>query len=364
MTRETGPSIYIPNDKNIYDALRHKKIRHTDAISFLRSRGMIVSNLLDKVELSKKISRLTFDHHDFLYLKKLLENPNRREKTTKSTFNTSANTEKLSEVCQSISDKTTDGGESYRIIKKDDSVVLIATYTDIDFTKTELRQRSVKTCEIHLQPDTEGVSIRMPATKKGKEIARSIRKQLEEDAGKKLDESSISLENIANPEARSYFFDVLIKSIPGYKLHDVSSVNVNHEIDDLSDNSEDDKEISGSIVAGYINKAVLSGGSVLDSEEFGQLHSRDFFISRIVWTAEDTVPEGDIVELEAEFGTPSSCTEFKYQVRAIRNYNDRTSGHNITRRAPSRTETIEFSKGLEEAAENALAKVKDKYSTE
>lgn len=361
MSNKSGPSIYIPSDKNIYDALQHKKVRHLDALKFLSKRGILVSPKLGKTCLSQRVSRVTFDYHDFISLTKLLENPNRKEKSTRTTVKTEAKDEELLQICNNIADNENSEDNAFKVVKKGDSVVLLATYTEIDFTKTELRQRSIKNCEVDLSRSADDVTIRMPATKKGKELAAKIKSQLEKLKGEKLEEESISLENIANPEARTYFFDALIQSIPGYKLQNVSSVNVHHEIDSLEDSQDDEEQEASASYAGYINKAVLTGGSVLESAEFKQLHSNKFFISRIIWTAEDELPKGDLVEMEAQFGAPSSCTEFNYLVRGIRSFNERTSLHNVTKRSPSRSEMNHFGKEIDKASRTALKKVKEKY---
>ena len=361
MLNNSGPSIFIPSDKNIFDALQHKKIRHAEALKFLRNRGILVSSKLDKNELSKIISQLAFDYHDYLNLTKLLENPNRKEKTTQTIIKTSTNNDELVKACQNIH-KQESGDESYKVIKKENSTVLVVTYTDIDFTKTELRQRSIKKCEIELQSNNDEITVRMPATKKGREIADKIKTSLSEIVGAELEEEVISLENFILPEARSLFFDELIKSISDYKLEDVSSVDVYHEIDSLDDNLDDDDEEISSSYAGFIRKAALAGGGVLESAEFNQLHSSGFFICKIVWTVVDMIPGGDIIELEAQFGKPSSCTDFKYLVRGVKNYNDRTKTHNITKRPPSRVETNAFNNRLEQAAKFAFKKITQKYA--
>jgi len=361
MSSKAGPSIFIPSDKNIFDALQHKKIRHSEVLRFLRNRGIIVSANLDKGVLSKIIARLTFDYTDYIHITKLLENPNRKEKTTRTTVKATANNEQLVEACQKIT-KSVDADESYKVVKKENSTILVVTYTDVDFTKTELRQRTLKRCEIELQAEGDEVTVRMPATKKGKEISERIRSSLSDVMGEELEEEVISLESIAVPEARSLFFDELIKSIPGYELEDVSSVDVYHEIDKLEEYSDDrDDDEDSTNFAGFIRKAALAGGGVLESAEFNQLHSRGFFISKIIWTVIDTLPGGDKVELEAQFGEPSSCTDFKYLVRGVYNYNERTQIHNVTKRTPSRVETGSFNKKLEKAAKKAFDKVASIY---
>ncbi|MBR9881253.1 MAG: hypothetical protein GYB17_17375 [Gammaproteobacteria bacterium] len=362
MVNKSGPSIYIPSDKNIFDALQHKKIRHCDVQKFLRSRGIIVSPSLGKSDLSKFVAGLTFDYHDYVYITKLLENPNRKEKTTRTTVKAASNNEQLVEACQKIT-KPDGGGESYKVVRKGDSTVLVVTYTEVDFTKTELRQKTLKKCEIELHPDGDEVAVRMPATKKGRELAERIKSSLSDVIGEELEEEVISLESIAIPEARSLFFDELIKSIPGYELEDVSSVDVFHEIDNLEDDEDDDgdENESSTSFAGFISKAALAGGGVLESAEFNQLHSRGFFISKIIWTVIDILPGGDKVELEAQFGQPSSCSDFKYLVRGVYNYNDRTQVHNATKRTPSRVETSAFNEKLEKAAKIAFDKVAGIY---
>lgn len=360
MQNKSGPSIYIPSDKNIFDALQHKKIGHSEVLRFLRGRGIIVSQSLDKIDLSKTIAGLTFDYNDYIYITKLLENPNRKEKTTRTTVKATSNNEQLAEACQKIS-KPEGWGESYKVVKKENSTILVVTYTDVDFTKTELRQRTLKKCEVEIHAEGDEVSVRSPATKKGKEISERFKSSLSRIIGEELEEEVVSLETVTLAEARSLFFDFLIKSIPGYELEDVSSVDVYHEIDDLDENEDDEENASSENFAGFIRKAALAGGGVLESAEFNQLHSRGFFISKIIWTVVDTLPGGDKVELEAQFGKPSSCTDFKYLVRGIYNYNERTQAHNVTKRTPSRVETGTFNRKLEKSAKTSFDKIMETY---
>lgn len=355
MENNKGPSIYIPSDKNIYDALQHKKIRHSDIINFLRNRGILLSLEVSKDELSKVFSNLTIDYHDYLLITKLLENPNRKEKTTRATFKTSSDDSTVLKACQKIA-KLNISSDSYKVVKREGSTVVVVTYVDIDFTKTELRQKSTKQCEVEIQTGNNEITVRMPANKKGKEISDKIKNELSTMTGSKIEEEVISLENITDAEDRTLFFYELIRSIPNYKIEDVSTVDFYHDISDLNEESEDEEKFSG-----FIRKAVLAGGGVLESPEFNQLHSRGFFISRIVWTVVDEVQSGDKVELEAQFGNPSNCTDFKYLVRGIYNYNDNKIGYNLTRRSPSKTETNDFNNRLEKSAKIAFDKVIEKY---
>lgn len=356
MTNTHGPSIYIPNDKNIFDALQHKKVTHSTLLEFLRKRGVFLSSNIEKDELVSLIASLTLDYHDYLWLCKQLENPNRKDKTTHSVMKGEVSNEQIMKACKTV--KANIGiDDSVKIVKKGDTTSLVVTYVDIDFTKTELRQRTVKKCVIELEKKGQEITIKRPANKKGNEILEKVKTVLIGQNTTKLEEAVISLEGFAEAKVRSEFFDYLIRNVKGYKFDNVSSVDVYHQVDELGD--EDDKQDAR--LAGYINKAALAGQGVLESQEFNQLHKRGFFICKIIWTVDSVIKGGDRAELEAQFGTPKSCTDFKYTARGVFNYNERTMIHNVTRRPTSSLENDELNSLLKDAAERAYDHIKTKY---
>lgn len=360
MDKSAGPSIYIPTDKNIYDALQHKKITHSSLLDFLKGRGVFCSNLTSKQELAQKISRLTFDYHNYVSICKLLENQNRKEKTTQSTIKSDISAVDIIKACKNVVSSSNEQqvSDSYRIVQEKGITKVVVSYTEIDFTKTELSQKSRKSCEIEVVSENNEVTLRLPANKKAKEIAAKIKDSLSKVKGEELVEEVISLESIVSAEARSYFFDQLVRSIFNYTFDNVSSVDVFHNMDSLTDDEDGDEQ---NHYAGYISRAVLAGNGVLESAEFNQLHKRGFFIYKIVWTSIDSLPGGDKLEFEALFGDPASCTDFKYLVRGVYNYNNATKAHNVTRRPPTPKETRDFSKLLEKSAKNSFNKVIEKY---
>lgn len=354
MKVNTGPSIYIPTDKNIFDALLHKKVTFKELQKFLVHRGILISEKLDKKEIAKIVSQLTFDYHDYTRLKELLENTNRKEKSTTTTLKVESTADEITALCNKIAKNNIDNDDSYKVVKRNNSTLLIISYTDIDFTKTELRQRTSKTCEIVLEMSNNELLIHQPATNKGKEVVSIIKSALEEDKEIELVEEKISLETITSPEDRSNFFNNLINAIDGYNLEDVTSIDVHHTIDNLE---LDDEEHSDEELIGFIKKAALSGDGVLLSPEFQQLHKKGFFISKIVWKSKDMIFRGDIVEFEALFGNASSCTDFKYLVRGIYNFSDRTGKHNVTKRRASALELGILNKKLVDASKSSYLKL-------
>ncbi|MBY8157084.1 hypothetical protein KW508_03535 [Vibrio fluvialis] len=356
MSKNAGPSIYIPTDKNIYDALKHKKVTQSELVLFLRRRGILVSNRAPKDHLVEKISSLTLSYADFNWIGLLLENPNKKEKSTHTKLKGDIEDSQIMAACKEIkSSLTSQSDDSVRISKSGGKTTLTVTYVDHDFTKTEMRQRTIKTCEIQLEPGADGLVMKLPANKKAKEISEQLKFALQEKVkdvtGNDLEEIAISLELVSDATSRSKFFDYLINHMSGFEFDTVTSVYVYHFEQDVADEfDEEDSEIK---LASYINKAALNGAGVLESSEFNQLHSRGFYIYRIVWTSIDTSFEGPKVEFEAQFGKPDSCSDFKYSVRGVYPYNANSDEYFITRKPASPYENDKYNAILREASEEA-----------
>ncbi len=362
---KTGPSIYIPTDKNIFDALQHKKVTHSELVSFLRGRGILVSSGASKDALIEKISSLTLSYSDFNWIGKLLENPNRKDKTTHSKLKGEIEDAQIQAACASVkANLTAVGDDSVKVTKRGDTTTLTVSYVDHDFTKTEMRQRTLKTCEIKLEKGKDGIVMKLPSTKKAKEVSETFKKavqaQVVKDTGKELEEFSISLQSLTDAACRSEFFDSLIRNVPDFEFDNVSSVDVYHLVQEEKDELDEDDTVEARL-ASYINKAALAGEGVLDSTEFKQLHKRGFYIYKIIWTAINNVHEGPKVEFEARFGRPDSCTEFMYTVRGVYPYNSRTLEYNVTRKAATPHENEKYSVSLRYASEKALTKAIEAY---
>lgn len=360
----TGPSIYIPTDKNIYDALKHKKVTQSELVTFLRKRGKLVSLHASKQDLIEKICSLTFSYADFKWIGRLLENPNRKDKTTHTNLKGNIEKKQIMTACSTLkANFSVDSDDSVKVTKSGNNTTLTVTYLDQDFTKTELRQRTIKTCEIQIESSADGVVMKLPSTKKAKEVSDRLKTilkaQVAQESGKEIKEFSISLETLPDAKVRSQFFDDLIRNIYGFEFDNVSSVDVYHFEQELRDELED--EGTEARLASYINKAALAGEGVLESTEFNQLHTRGFYIYRIIWTAIDKSFEGPKVEFEAQFGQPKSCTDFMYTIRGLYPYNSNTSEHNVTRKGASSFDNDKYNLKLRDASEKALQKALQTY---
>lgn len=363
-SKTTGPSIYIPTDKNIFDALQHKKVTQAELVAFLRQRGILVSGNSSKQYLVEKISSLTMGYSDFKWIGRLLENPNRKDKVTHSKLKGEIDSEQLKTALDTVkANIISNGDDSAKITKSNGKSALTVTYVDHDFTKTELRQRTVKTCVIQLEESEDGVVMKMPSTKKAKDVADKLKKVLKSQAvvdGKELEEFEITLEAIADASLRSQFFDDLIKNVPDFEFDTVTSVDVYH-FDEGKMDDFDDEESAKSRLASYINKAALAGAGVLESNEFKQLHSQGFYIYRIIWTAIDKAKNGPKVEFEAKFGAPDKCIDFMYTVRGLYYFNEKTTEHNVSRKSATPYENEKYNVRLRDASEIALKMAIEAY---
>jgi hypothetical protein len=174
-----GPSIYIPTDKNIFDALQHKKVTQGELVTFLRKRGILVALGASKQELIEKICSLTLSYADIKWIGRLLENPNRKDKTTHSNLKGDVEEKQITGACSVVkANLSAHGDDSVKVTKSGNKTTLTVTYVDQDFTKTELRQRTVKTCEIQIEKGKDGVVMKLPSTKKAKEISEQLKTAL------------------------------------------------------------------------------------------------------------------------------------------------------------------------------------------
>lgn len=344
-----------------------KKVPLSKLLDFLRDRGIFVSEKIPRNDVAIYISQTFIDYYMLQQISSFLEGGERKEKTTSTFVEAEIEKTELISACQLVKDYIHDQGEKCEISQKGDTTKVIITYEEVDLSKTELRQRTTKTCEIEIKKTEDGISIRQPANLKASNISAEIVDRLSSIKAVELEPQIIDLQAFQEPEARSLFFERLIRSIDQHELKDVKAVSINHQrSDDLLDVTFEDEESEemedlGRAATGYISKAVLAGTGVLQSSEFSQLHSKGFFISRIVWIAVDRhLTNNRCVELEAEFGNPTLCQDFKYVCKGFFERRDDGS-FNVTRKPFNRQEDKEMMTLLEKASRVAFQEVLEKY---
>lgn len=341
-------NLYFATEKNIYDALHHKRITNSILHDILLKKGIIVSEDMDKEDLIEEVSKLPHGYIDLKDIKSKVQTYDVRESQTKVSLDTSTNQEEVKEAIDIMRKKyPTTRSEVFKLsTKKDGGLSLELHYDDIDLSRTELRQIDKKIVKLDFSIADGKIDIRMPQNAKSKELTALIEKELASLKKESITRFEISLESITDPTLRSQFFHDLMHGIEGYEVEDVNNIEVNRFTTKSSDEDDDEK-----IDAGYVKKAVLKGESVNSSSIFSDLHKKGYFISRVSWSSIPTNKVGDKIILEAFFKNSDSCVDFAYNIKGINNYNK--GKYNITTRSANELEKKSIGRLIEASSERA-----------
>ncbi|EKN5020704.1 hypothetical protein ACNSPB_26735 [Yersinia enterocolitica] len=347
-------NIYYATDKNIFDALHHKRVTAKILHELLFSKGIILSGDLDKELLIDEMCRLPLCFTDLEKIKKLVQTYDARESNTYVKLNTSVSQAEVKQAAESVKRQYASKSQMLNIkTKKNGSMTIELNYQEIDLSRTELRQIDNRCITLDFNISDGVVDIRMPQSEKSKELVGLIQKELATITSNPIERFELSLEAITNPRLRSQFFKELMDGLDGYEVDDVTNIELNQMKTSDSDNDEDKES---EIDTGFVKKVLLKGEAVDTSAIFAELHSKGYYISRVSWAAKPESVNGDRIQVEAYFKNADTCSDFSYQIRGINNYrNDR---HNLSTRAASDIEKKEISRLIENAAENAYNMIK------
>ncbi|MCG3469726.1 hypothetical protein L7750_04735 [Xenorhabdus bovienii] len=345
-------NLYFATEKNIYDALHHKRITTAMLQDILLRKGIIVSEHLDKEELIEEVCKLPHGFIDLQEIKKKVQTYDPKESVTKVSLTTSTNQQEVKDAINKMKDnypKTK--SEVFKVTtKKDGGLSVELHYDDIDLSRTALRQIDKKSVKLDFSISEEKIDIRMPQNSKSKELVKLIETQLSGIKNVEISRFEISLEVVTSPNLRSQFFHDLMHGLEGYEVEDVNNIEVNRFINKLSNNNDEDDD-DEKIDAGYVRKAVLKGGSVNSSSIFSDLHNKGYYISKVSWASIPSSGNGDKIILEAFFKNSESCMDFAYNIKGINNFNK--GKFNVTTRSVNEIEKKNIGKLIEDSAEKA-----------
>lgn len=374
MSKAIGASIYCASDKNVYDALHNKKINRDDLVNYLLDFGIILSPNADESELIDVISSLPFDFHSYMRVSSRLEVQARKDNMMSVTLNGDFNLEELADSVDEYKESINDPDERCTVTKGKESIIMDIKYTDLDFSKTEMAQRSNRRAQFEISLIKSGARIRYPSGEKGKKILDRILVSLSEKKDDEIDKFHISLYPFVDPEARTHFFEQVLLCMPGYKCVNVTGVDIhkldNNQAEDLSQEEVEGSEFSSQHndesdeeeredAASFIEKATLKGISVLTTPEYHRLVESGFYIYYLVWQVVPQGAAGDKIEFEAKFSDPRRCDNFVYSVRGI--YNFKGGRHNKHHRPPNNEEKREYMGLLEASAKRAFEAVEKNF---
>lgn len=355
--------LYCATDNEIHDVLMSSKQRISAAVilELARDRGIFYSSKDTRETLAASLSLLTHDYNDLNIILDQREHAGRAEKITSVRLNAVLTIEDIKEIAREyIADSPADETATAHQ-KGTDQYVVNVRYSEIDYSKTRLVQRTPKDAGIEFHVEGDKTVVRMPANAKAKEIVANLKNRL--DGRKKTDIPTdlIEISEFSTAAQRTQFFTSLISSLNGFKLDNVTSVKVEpitREPDDDELDLEDDqsKEQAKQEALALVRNVALKGESLLASEEYQSLQRKGFFITSIIWRSKQTKMPYPIVEFEAAFEDPGAGKGFKYSVRGALNFTD--GEYTKTLRPISAEDKQEFLSTIEQTASNVIAVIR------
>jgi hypothetical protein len=310
---------------------------------------------------------LPHDFHDLNTLLEQREHSGRQEKLTSVTLPVALTVDEIKEV---IKEYTVDSPADERVThhgKGADQVVVNIKYSEVDYGKTRLVQRTPREAGIEFHVEADKTVIRMPSNDRIKGVFDKLKNRL--DNKKKTDIPAIRIEigEFQSPAIRTEFFTSLISDLKGFQLSNVTSVKVEklkqaqtEEELDLDDDLDTEEAKQNALA--LVKNVALKGETLLASEEYQSLSKKGFFITSIIWRSRLAKPSYPIVEFEAAFEDPFLGKGFKYFVRGVYNMVDKQYTKTVR---PVETEDKEkYLSLIEETAAATIAALRKKVDAE
>lgn len=355
-------SIYSATDKALFDAINQKSVTAQDLRELFLKHGIIISKSTPRQILAMHFARLMHDYQDFESLACLFDTVQRRERLASLRLASSASTDDIEAAAHEVVAKLKEASDLASVtVQPDGSLQLLVRYRKLHFNKSEFRQVEVKEAIVTLEREGDVIVVRGPQNEKVDEICNELIASIETKAAGKVDIERIDLKSFPDSATRTQFFRQLIEHVPGHKRHDVTDVflfNPTKEIQSVNDDDDDDETDSEpeTALGIHISRANLKGGQVLESTEINDLLSKGFYISKIVWKAREASFDADIVEFEAQFSEPETCTKFSYLVKGYYEYQEKGK-FSENRKQFGSNQDREIGKLIESSARTVIKKI-------
>lgn len=313
---------YCATDKEIYDALMSAKQKINDKVllELAKDRGIFYSAKDSRDDLVSTISLLPHDYHDLNTLLEQREHSGRQEKLTSVTLPTALTVEGIREVLREYIEESPEDERVTQQVKDGNQVVANIKYSDVDYGKTRLVQRTPKEALIEFHVSADKTVIRMPANDRVKIIFSKLKDKLDTKAKAEIPTIRIELGEFHSSALRTEFFTSLISGLTGFSLKNVTSVKVERlfqepEEEQLDLDDDQEAEVAKEEALALVKNVALRGETLLASEEYQSLTRKGFFITSIIWRSVLNKAPQPMVEFEAAFEEPVKGTGFKYFVR-------------------------------------------------
>lgn len=316
MTHRFGPSLIFASDKVIFDALNHSQVPIDLIRHLLFDRGILVSHRTEKFDLAEGFSRLTADYFDHKSIAQKLGKVSKKERVTYTEIKDQLTLDEIKAGTATVIQQLKDQGNVVDMVVADGTVQIRVQYEHIDYTESEFRQVQPRDAVIEFIPDDQGnYIVRNTHNKYIDNAATTMFGGIEAVTGKKLQLKHISLEGFADPKIRTNFFEQLIDDIEGYRLDSVTDAYCYRPKGEAGIASNGDDRTRDIEKQPYVVRVTLKGNDVTKTFMADNLYKADYYLVKVVWRMKATNRDSELIEIEAQFGEPNSCTEFSYQAR-------------------------------------------------
>ncbi|EJN05350.1 hypothetical protein [Phyllobacterium sp. YR531] len=306
-------------DKELFDLMYSARQRMSETVlhELVRDRRIFCSNKASRSDLADFLSMLPHDFDDVAGLVKQGEPGMRNERTTSLVLKANINADEIKAV---FTEYAKEVGSTERITVPPSGASNVAAtveYSEFDLSRTRLLQRQNKAAHLEFRMVDDEVTVRFPATDKGRELVANLVDKLEKRKKEVLIQDEISVSDLES-EKRTKFFIELISGIPNYRTETVTRLKVSADLreeEDVESDEDDGIESASAKMLHLVEDVALNGANLLASPQYRQLNESGFFITSMTWVAVQMSDPWDRVQFEVSFEDGRGGTGFRYLAR-------------------------------------------------
>lgn len=357
--RVHGPSLYYATDKNIFDALNQHKVDTATVIKLFERRNIVVSKKTPREDLAKYFARLTHDYYDHKDIAARLGVAPRRERTTSMDVTGAGEIEDLQVAVEQLKQDLEGSGDVVQVTREGNSLTMHVQYSTIDYKRNEFAQVQVRDGTVVFVKSADGFIVRNTQNDYLNDVRETLLGKIEKAAPAPLTKVVVSLFDVPSPKLRSKFFHELVSSLPGYVRRDVTEVYI-YKTKPEYDEENDSTDSTGAPDT-HVERVFLRGNGVTRSELLNELlDEEDYFITKIGWTATETMGSGNVYDIEAVFSDPKDCTGFSFILSGV--FPLEEGKVSSRRRPPFKGEIDVISRVIESKSRELVALLREEYS--
>ncbi|WP_156386722.1 hypothetical protein [Aureimonas sp. Leaf454] len=257
-------------DKDLYDIMisAQQRLTRSNMLEIGKGRRTFFFTHENRDDIIEYMSLLIYDYDGVLDILERRESSRRSEKNTSITIPIELTASEIKEFVSSFNDKNR-GVENMTLHGGAKTSTINPEYTDYDFSKTRLAQKTPRNASLVLEVGEGKTVIRLPSTEKSRSVVTGLHSRIESIKKKELPLDEVSLSLLATADERSTFFTKLISEMDKFVLEGVTSLKVAawpSSLGALSDDGDDEElgEAAAEMMA-VVRSVAISGENLVAS---------------------------------------------------------------------------------------------------